>query len=71
MTAIRGADTPKKERNGHQKHKIELVWRNVVLIVALHLMAVYGYYLFLTEAKTATLLFFLFTYVTSAWGLQV
>ena len=70
MTATQNGDTMTKD-NGHKKYKLQLVWKNIALIVGLHVMAVYGYYLFLTQAKSQTLLFFLFTYVTSAWGLQV
>lgn len=40
-----------------KKYKIELVWRNILLMGALHLGSVYGAYLFLFSAKWQTILF--------------
>lgn len=34
--------------------KLELVWRNIILFVYLHLVALYGVYIMLTSAKLIT-----------------
>jgi stearoyl-CoA desaturase (delta-9 desaturase) len=40
-----------------QKYKRQIVWRNIILFVYLHVAAVYGAYLMLTSAKIITTLF--------------
>jgi stearoyl-CoA desaturase (delta-9 desaturase) len=40
-----------------QKYRRQIVWRNVILFVYLHVAAVYGAYLMLTSAKIITTVF--------------
>lgn len=40
-----------------QKRELQIVWRNVAIFAYLHTAAVYGAYLFLTQAKWATCAF--------------
>jgi len=54
---------PKKE------YKLEIVWRNVALMSALHLSAIYGLYLCITSAQLVTTLFAVFLYVISGLGI--
>lgn len=43
-----------------EKRKWEIVWRNVILFLLLHIGGVYGAYLFLVKAMWATRLFGMF-----------
>ncbi|XP_031846077.1 acyl-CoA Delta-9 desaturase isoform X2 [Nomia melanderi] len=47
----------------------QIVWRNVVIFVYLHLAAIYGLYLALTSAKILTSLFALLLYMGSGLGI--
>jgi len=40
-----------------QKYRRQIVWRNVMLFIYLHMAAVYGAYLMLTSAKIITTVF--------------
>lgn len=37
--------------------KLQLVWRNIILFIYLHIVALYGLYICFTNAKWTTLLF--------------
>ena len=37
-----------------KEYRLEIVWRNVMVFVYLHVAAVYGFYLLLTAAKWST-----------------
>lgn len=39
------------------ERKLELVWRNIILFIYLHMVALYGMYLSLTAAKWGTVIF--------------
>ncbi|KAJ8919212.1 hypothetical protein NQ315_012200 [Exocentrus adspersus] len=39
------------------EHKLQLVWRNIIIFVYLHIVAVYGLYLMFTSAKILTSIF--------------
>lgn len=39
-----------------ETHKVRLVWRNIILFIYLHSLALYGLYLMFTSAKLATAL---------------
>lgn len=49
--------TDLKQVNGTEEekpYKLQIVWRNVVLMLSLHIAAVYGFVLFFTSAKWQT-----------------
>jgi stearoyl-CoA desaturase (delta-9 desaturase) len=50
---------PKNDAKPTEKYRRQIVWRNVILFVYLHLAAVYGAYLMLTSAKI----------ITTIWGM--
>lgn len=54
-----------------QKRELQIVWKNVAIFSYLHIAAVYGAYLFFTQAKWATCVFgkyiFLFTSSFNCW----
>ncbi|XP_050346627.1 acyl-CoA Delta-9 desaturase-like [Nymphalis io] len=52
-----------------EKRKWEIVWRNVILFVFLHVGGVYGAYLFLTKAMWTTRLFAVILYLCSGLGI--
>ncbi|XP_026501242.1 acyl-CoA Delta-9 desaturase-like [Vanessa tameamea] len=52
-----------------EKRKWEIVWRNVILFVFLHIGGVYGAYLFLTKAMWTTRLFAVILYLCSGLGI--
>ncbi|XP_047530655.1 acyl-CoA Delta-9 desaturase-like [Vanessa atalanta] len=52
-----------------EKRKWEIVWRNVILFVFLHIGGVYGGYLFLTKAMWTTRLFAVILYLCSGLGI--
>ncbi|XP_046962394.1 acyl-CoA Delta-9 desaturase-like [Vanessa cardui] len=52
-----------------EKRKWEIVWRNVILFVLLHIGGVYGAYLFLTKAMWTTRLFAVVLYLCSGLGI--
>ncbi|XP_072938806.1 acyl-CoA Delta-9 desaturase-like [Epargyreus clarus] len=52
-----------------EKRKLQIVWRNVILFLMLHLGAVYGAYLFLTKAMWTTRFFAVFLYLCSGLGI--
>jgi stearoyl-CoA desaturase (delta-9 desaturase) len=49
--------------------KLQIVWRNVFIMAALHLSALYGFYLFCTDSKWQTNVFAIFLYVISGLGI--
>lgn len=50
-------DLIKDNINGYDEYKLEIVWRNVILMAALHLSALYGMYLMFFSAMWQTNLF--------------
>jgi len=50
-------------------YKLEIVWRNVLLMTALHLSAVYGMYLMIASAKWQTNIFAILLYIFSGVGI--
>jgi len=51
------------------KYKLQIVWRNVVIMSFLHLSALYGIYLCFVSAKWQTIAFAVFLYVCSGLGI--
>jgi len=51
------------------EYKLEIVWRNVALMSALHLSALYGLYLCFASAKWQTTAFAVFLYIISGLGI--
>ncbi|KAL6426384.1 hypothetical protein ACFW04_009107 [Cataglyphis niger] len=51
------------------KYVRRIVWRNVVIFTLLHLGALYGVYLSFTSAKLATVIFAIFLYQCSGFGI--
>ncbi|CAG9865307.1 unnamed protein product [Phyllotreta striolata] len=49
--------------------KLELVWRNIILFVYLHMVALYGLYIILTSAKLLTTFFAIFLYICGGLGI--
>lgn len=56
-TADCALDVDVKKLKKAEKRKLKLVWRNIMLFGYLHLAAVYGGFLLLTQAKWATVVF--------------
>lgn len=52
-----------------KEYKLEIVWRNVAIMVGLHGAALYGFYLFCTSAKWQTNVFAVFLYIISGLGI--
>ena len=52
-------------------YKIELIWSNTILIIGLHLGAIYGIVLIITECKFETLIFSIILALLSGIGVQV
>jgi stearoyl-CoA desaturase (delta-9 desaturase) len=50
-------------------YKLEIVWRNVVIMALLHVSALYGLYLFCFCVKWQTMAFAIFLYVISGLGI--
>lgn len=46
-----------------KSYKIELVWRNVFLLSVLHIGAIYGLYLYITQAQLYTMIYTNFTVI--------
>ena len=46
-----------KQSKEKRQYKLQIVWRNVIIFVFLHVGALYGIYLMLTSAKIATIIF--------------
>jgi hypothetical protein len=60
---VETVDVPTIEPKNHdskpsQKYRRQIVWRNVILFVYLHMAALYGAYLMFTSAKI----------ITTVWG---
>ena len=53
------------------EYQIEIVWRNVVIMLMLHIAALYGIKLAITDAKYLTLFFTLFLLLGSGFGILV
>ncbi|KAI9579170.1 acyl-CoA Delta(11) desaturase-like [Glossina fuscipes] len=51
-----------------ENRKLELVWRNIILFSYVHVAALYGAYLFLFQAKWATVFFSIFLYSIGVLG---
>lgn len=43
--------------NEKKPYKVELVWRNIIIFIYLHIAAIYGLYLSFTSVKVVTLIF--------------
>ncbi len=51
-------------------YKLRIVWRNVITITTIHILAIYGYYLAITSAKWQTIHFaYFFTLLGSLFGI--
>jgi hypothetical protein len=55
--AVSSVEPKNHDSKPPQKYSRQIVWRNVILFVYLHLAAVYGAYLMLTSAKIITTVF--------------
>lgn len=53
----------------NHKYRLQIVWRNVIIFALLHIGAIYGFYLCLTQAKWTTVAFAYFLYVYSGLGI--
>ena len=51
--------------------KLELVWRNVILMALLHILALYGINVAIFKAKWATIVFVHCIAILSSMGVQV
>ncbi|XP_056640408.1 acyl-CoA Delta-9 desaturase-like [Diorhabda sublineata] len=51
------------------ERKVELVWRNIILFIYLHLVALYGLYLIFTSAKILTTITNVLFYIASGLGI--
>lgn len=60
-----GSD-PYEIRPGEKPYKLEIVWRNVLLFIILHLMAAYGFYI---KAKAGTWVIAIIWALTGSWGI--
>lgn len=66
-------DTPPKDRGElttSKDYKLQWVWRNIILFVIIHISALYGMWLFFTEAKWITILLFPVTNVITFFGIS-
>ncbi|EDV94442.1 acyl-CoA Delta-9 desaturase isoform X2 [Drosophila grimshawi] len=52
-----------------EKRKLKWVWRNIVLFAYVHVAALYGGYLLVTQAKWATIVFSMFLYSAGMIGI--
>ncbi|XP_054155270.1 acyl-CoA desaturase-like [Oppia nitens] len=52
------------------KYQMELVWRNIILMLFVHLSAIYGLYLAMFYAKLETVVFMLILALMSSFGVQ-
>ncbi|CAG2168631.1 unnamed protein product, partial [Oppiella nova] len=52
------------------EYKLELVWRNVILMIIVHLSGLYGLYLGMFFAKPTTVYFMFFVALLSSFGIQ-
>ncbi|XP_054156837.1 stearoyl-CoA desaturase 5-like [Oppia nitens] len=50
-------------------YKLEIVWRNVIVMAILHIGALYGAYLMVTAAKYQTVIAWFFMYIFSGMGI--
>ena len=53
------------------EYKLELVWRNIILMIIVHLSAVYGLYRGVFYAKPLTIYFMYLLGLLSSFGVQV
>lgn len=51
-----------------QPRKIELVWRNIIIFIFLHAVALYGVYYMFTSAKLATTIYAIILYQMGGFG---
>ncbi|CAG2180064.1 unnamed protein product, partial [Oppiella nova] len=52
------------------EYKLELVWRNVILMIIVHLSGLYGLYLGMFFAQPTTVYFMFFVALLSSFGIQ-
>ncbi|EDV43466.1 desaturase F-epsilon [Drosophila ananassae] len=57
-------------QNTSKDYELKWVWRNIILFAVLHISAVYGVWLFFTEASWRTHLFFLVTQAIGIFGIS-
>ncbi|KAJ3641784.1 hypothetical protein Zmor_028262 [Zophobas morio] len=62
---------PKIDRSATPKYRWQVVWRNVLIFVYLHVAAFYGIYYFFTAAKALTLLYSFITVSISSLGVTM
>ena len=62
-------DTKVLEKEKNYEYKLEIVWRNVILMAALHLGALWGAYLMATKAMWQTNVLAFFLYLFSGIGI--
>lgn len=60
--------TPATKHYPEKEKKLQIVWRNVILFLLLHLSSLYGVYLIFTAAMWQTTLFAYLSYVMGAMG---
>ncbi|XP_058810732.1 acyl-CoA Delta-9 desaturase-like [Phymastichus coffea] len=61
---------PKIDKTDHEKpYKVQLVWRNIIIFIYLHLGALYGVYLIFSSAKISTTIFAIILYHLSGFGI--
>lgn len=53
-SSSKNAGDHEQESSGQEQPPLEIVWRNVAIMIYLHMAAVYGCYLAFTVAKAAT-----------------
>jgi len=69
MSRLVSTESETKESE-NKKFKTSIVWKNVVLITTIHILAAYGYYLLITSAKWKTILFaYTFTVLGALFGI--
>ncbi|KAK8787794.1 hypothetical protein V5799_022430, partial [Amblyomma americanum] len=61
-------ETVTEERPASKPHKMEIVWRNVILMGSLHLISIYGFYLIFFAAQWKTVLAAYIFYTISGIG---
>jgi len=68
-SSSKNAGDHEQESSGQQQPPLEIVWRNVVIMIYLHMAAVYGCYLSFTVAKAATNYWAFFLYLYGGFGI--
>ncbi|CAG2164427.1 unnamed protein product [Oppiella nova] len=57
------------QNNANNEYKLQIVWRNVLLMGSLHIGALYGAYIMLTDAKYQTVIAWFLMYMSSGLGI--